>query len=252
MHEVEMSSDSLCVCSFENCLTMFGAVSSLFGQQHCLHAKIPEISTDGAVSLLLSGVSKNNGILHQYDRLWSISINITYFNSIFVILTLQNGRFLLRITNKHFPIDISCSQCIHDTILLTCIEIIDGIKYTSIRTSSTTAVSFNLSLIDVFDGIRIIISLLQLIIMWDEIIFSNIFLTLFWNKSDHDVVSLDLTQIIFIVVEFASVAHELVRMDVIYAIFVAFCCMGAYIMYRNVTVINTIVINENDCNNYMI
>ena len=56
------------------------------------------------------------------------------------------------------PIDISGLQSIYDIILF----IIVGIKYISIRSSSTAEVSFNLSLVIAFNSIKIIISLLAL------------------------------------------------------------------------------------------
>lgn len=81
---------------------------------------------------------------------------------------LRHTKLLLIATNKYWSINISCYQCIYDTILF----IIDGIKYISKTASGTARVSFNLSLIDVitsrfivFNSIKIIIPLLQLVIM---------------------------------------------------------------------------------------
>ena len=183
---------------------------------------------------------------------------------------LLHVKLVLTIANMHLLIHIACLQCIYDTILFNT----DGIRDISITTSIASAVSFNSSLNDVITskfnafGISTIkISLLQLItvLVLHGIIFligmectrvfcfAKQFLASFWHKSD--TISLDLTQITINLVGFASLASQLVIMDVIHAILVIFGCLGAGIMYYiaisngiNTGGINTTVMNENGCN----
>ena len=76
--------------------------------QHSRCAKIPEISTDCAVSLLLPSCSTRDGLL---------SINITYFNPVFIIVDATHTTLSLMVPNQHFSIDISFSIRIYRTIL---------------------------------------------------------------------------------------------------------------------------------------
>ena len=136
-------------------------------------------------------------------------------------------------------IHIACWQCIYDTILFDT----DGINDTLIATSIATAVSFNSSLNDAITskfnacGINsMIISLLPLIklpVLHGRIFvigmectrvfcFAKLFLAIFWNKSD--AISLGLTDTTINLVGFASLASQLVTMDVICAILMTFGC----------------------------
>ena len=114
----------------------------------------------------------------------------------FLSFWLIHGKLLLMVTNKHFLI----------------------------ARSSTTAVSFNLSLISIeviasLDLVDLIHGIIQLIYIVS--CFTKQFLILFWNKSDVTIVKLQLIQLDL-------------GMGVIYEIFVQFGCLSACIMHRTV------------------
>ena len=203
-------------------------------------------------------------VMEYYQLILHIVIQFFFF------WLLQQVKLLLTVANMHLLIYIPCLKYIYDTILFNT----DGMKDILITTSIATAASFNSSLNDVitskfnaFGIITMILSLLQLItvLVLHGIIFLigmectrvfcfvKQFLALFWKKSG--TVSLDLTQITINLVGFASLASQLVKLDVIYAILVIFGCLGAGIMYYiaishgiNTAGINTTVMNENGRN----
>ena len=203
-------------------------------------------------------------VMEYYQLILHIAIQFLLF------WLLRHVKLLLTVANMHLLIHISRLQCIYDTTLFNT----DGIKDMLIATSIATAASFNSSLNDAITskfnafGINsIIISLsplIKVIALRGRIFvigmecarvfcFAKQFLALFWNKSD--AISLDLTQITINLVGFASLASQLVTMDVIYAILVIFGCLGVGIMdYAaisngiNTARTNTTVVNENEYN----
>ena len=80
-----MDVDALFVYVVWNCLTLCSTVRSFFGSdERRSHAKIPKISSGAVVSLFVAGFSTHDDIL--YTRNGILSINITYYNPIFIIL----------------------------------------------------------------------------------------------------------------------------------------------------------------------